>query len=297
MLKITLLSDLHLEHHPFDLKNTTGSDVLVLAGDILQIFSLNKAKDSAATAISNQYRAFLKCASEEFKYVIYVAGNHEFYNGQFHKGLVQLKAECDKFGNIFFLENETVILEGVMFAGCTLWTNFNNGDIETMAKARLLVPDYTAIRDETRRFNPVRAEQLYARHMQSMQFLTATVNAYNLGLSTFTAQAIAQQVQHAQSVTATFPQQLVIVTHHSPSFNAVPEQFKDATIANGLYHSDLDEFITSNPTITAWLHGHVHNAKRYYIGETLIACNPRGYCSDEYTEQTHWDQNFTIDLE
>jgi hypothetical protein len=43
----------------------------------------------------------------------------------------------------------------------------------------------------------------------------------------------------------------------------------------------LDDFIESRPQIRLWLHGHTHHNFNYWIGETRVVCNPRGYVGHE----------------
>jgi hypothetical protein len=57
--------------------------------------------------------------------------------------------------------------------------------------------------------------------------------------------------------------------------------YTDATVMNGGYSSDLDEFIENHPEIKLWTHGHTHHPFDYVIGETRIVCNPRGYINHE----------------
>jgi hypothetical protein len=46
---------------------------------------------------------------------------------------------------------------------------------------------------------------------------------------------------------------------------------------NGGYHSELSEFILDHPQIKLWTLGHMHDPHSYYIGDTYVVCNPRGY--------------------
>ena len=67
------------------------------------------------------------------------------------------------------------------------------------------------------------------------------------------------------------------------------EQYKSQYLMNGAYSSDLSEFILDHPQIKLWTHGHTHHPFDYVIGETRIVCNPRGYESDGYCENSGWD--------
>jgi 3',5'-cyclic AMP phosphodiesterase CpdA len=104
-MKIRILSDLHLEAAPFD-PPPAPADVVVLAGDI----------DNGPAGI--------EWAKGRFDApVLYVAGNHEPYDGEFHATQAALHAAADRTG-IRLLECGEAVLGGVRFLGCTLWTDF-----------------------------------------------------------------------------------------------------------------------------------------------------------------------------
>ena len=88
-----------------------------------------------------------------------------------------------------------------------------------------------------------------------------------------------------------------VVGHHSPSLQSIHPVYAHEKIMNGGYHSDLSEFILDHPQISLWTCGHTHHAHWYHIGDTLIACNPRGYQADGYSEDTGWNPNIVIDLD
>ena len=134
-LKISICSDVHLEFGPLELKNVDQAQVLILSGDIMLAEKPNKE--------------FLEQCSREFPFVLYVAGNHEFYHGYWHKSLNSLKQLCfDNFHNVYFLENESIMIEDTLFLGCTLWTDMNKHDAITMWRANQNMNDYRHIKDD-----------------------------------------------------------------------------------------------------------------------------------------------------
>src|ERR1700733_5675002 len=106
-MRLQVFSDLHLEFGRFEpaLKNP---DVVVLAGDIHQ--------GTAGVKWAGQY-----CRDCP---VIYVPGNHEFYNHSIPDLIQALKREA-RGGNVHVLENNAVIINDFVFLGCSLWTNFH----------------------------------------------------------------------------------------------------------------------------------------------------------------------------
>jgi predicted phosphodiesterase len=93
----------HLEFGEQCLPNT-DADIVVAAGDI---------------GVFDQGLAWLRSIN---KPVIYIAGNHEFYNGEYHDVLQMLRRECSG-SNIQFLDKDVFIFQGVRFLGCTLWAD------------------------------------------------------------------------------------------------------------------------------------------------------------------------------
>jgi Icc-related predicted phosphoesterase len=76
------------------------------------------------------------------------------------------------------------------------------------------------------------------------------------------------------------PGSYVVVGHHCPSELSVAAQYK-GNLLNAAFRSGLDAFIEARPQIRLWLHGHTHYNFNYWIGETRVVCNPRGYIGHE----------------
>ena len=186
-MKLHILSDLHLEFgEPFAVPSAEA-DVLVLAGDI---HCGTRGLDCAASIAKGRP-------------VIYVAGNHEFYGHHLHGTAVALRKVAAELG-IHYLDNDELALDGVRFLGTTLWTNFTlNGLGEVMfyslRTARRLMNDFSTIRyGSTGWFLP---EQSVILHRAARAWLE---------------QALAEP----------FGGPTVVVSHHCPHPNSVPERFK-----------------------------------------------------------------------
>jgi Icc-related predicted phosphoesterase len=72
----------------------------------------------------------------------------------------------------------------------------------------------------------------------------------------------------------------VVITHHAPSIQSIPEEFKNSYLS-AAYASNLEDFIIKHQP-EFWIHGHVHKPIKYKIGETKIICNPHGYIDEAY---------------
>jgi hypothetical protein len=88
-------------------------------------------------------------------------------------------------------------------------------------------------------------------------------------------------------------EKFVVVGHHSPSFLSCHPMYKNDSLMNGCYHSDLSEFIMDRPQIKLWTHGHTHHPFDYVLGETRVVCNPRGYAGHE---DSGWNPNIVIEV-
>ena len=284
-MRIKLVSDLHLEFSDINIQNDNNYDVLILAGDIMIAQDLhdhhaadfNPYSQGAFADLSRKqqrvqrFRDFFKRCSFQFPHVIYIMGNHEFYNGKFYAGIDYMRQECAKFTNVYMLEQDTKVIDDVTFIGGTLWTDMNKADPLTMHAIEGMMNDFRIIRNDKRNYAAMSARDVVERHRKTLQYFRSVLAE-----------------QHDRK--------FVVVGHHSPSFQSVHETYKHETLMNGGYHSDLSEFILDHPQIKLWVHGHTHHPFDYVIGETRIVCNPRGYESDGYSEDSGWNPNIIIEV-
>jgi len=280
-MKIRILSDIHLEWNDYTLTNPTDADTLILSGDIMLASPLHdypygslpvwddENEYGPNQTLAMRFRRFLETASRLFKYVIYVAGNHEFYYGKFHGGIDDLREECNHYGNIYYLENDIVSLDGIIFIGATLWTDLNDYHQLTEYIVKDCMSDYKVIKNDHCGYRKLLPRDTLMRHEKSLDFIKKEL-AYSTN------------------------EKVIICTHHSPSFLSIDEKFAYEKEMNGAYCSKLDDVITSNPHIKMWTHGHIHKHRNYFIGDTNIICNPRGYVSDKGAEYTEWDEFLTL---
>ena len=271
-MRIAICSDLHLEFGDIVLKNEKKADLLILGGDIMIANDLHDhpVRDPNATMPINlgsrqraayQYRDFLARVSFEFPHVIYIAGNHEFYHGKFPGSLADLRRESARFPNIYFLENDVKVIDDLTFIGCTLWTDMNRGDPLTLHSGPSMMTDFNVIRNDAAGYTKLRPAHVMSAFRKSVDYIKTVVAEKH-------------------------DQKFVVVGHHAPSPLSVHEIYKNEYIMNGMFHSNLSEFILDRPQIKLWTHGHTHHNFDYMLGETRIVCNPRGYIGHELSAET-----------
>jgi hypothetical protein len=205
---------------------------------------------------AQRYRDFLSQVSKEFPHVIYVAGNHEFYHGKFDGSLTDLRNECAKFPNVYFMEDDTKQIGDVTFIGCTLWTDMNGSDPLTLHIVNSGMNDFQVIRNDTQGYTKLRPAHVVSRHRSSLDYIKTVVQGNR-------------------------EKRYAVVGHHAPSKLSTHPRYADDIHMNGAYSSDLSEFILDHPEIKLWTHGHTHYPFDYMIGDTRIVCNPRGYIGYE----------------
>jgi predicted phosphodiesterase len=284
-MKIQLCSDLHLEFSDINITNEDNADVLILSGDIMIAQDLhehhaadfNPYSSGALADLSRKlqrvarFRNFLERCSVQFPHVVYVMGNHEFYHGKFYASIDHMREEVAKFDNIYLLENDTKVINDVVFVGATLWTNMNKHDPMTMHAVKDMMNDFRTIRNDRREYAAMSPRDVVLRHTHTLDYFRARLSEHK-------------------------DKKCVVVGHHSPSFKSVHESRRSQILMNGAYHSDLSEFILDHPQIALWTHGHTHHPFDYVIGETRVVCNPRGYEGDGYSEDTGWNPNLILEI-
>ena len=121
-LTVQIASDLHIEFKNNEVPDVLSvidpcADVLILAGDVGSLY--NEA----------QLSLFLKNICEYFKLVVYVPGNHEYYKPKntpdvdiliLHQRLLNMQNHIE---NLHILCGDSILLDNVCIAGCTLWSN------------------------------------------------------------------------------------------------------------------------------------------------------------------------------
>ena len=150
-MKIHVLNDLHIEFADFDIPDT-DADVIVLAGDIG--VGTDGLKWIAQQAVK--------------KPVIYVPGNHEFYQHD----LALVKHLKDKaLSHIHVLDNDQVEIDGVRFLGSILWTDFalygEADKVLSMQHAKSSMSDFNLINNGHGPFTP---QDSIIRHEYSRQW-------------------------------------------------------------------------------------------------------------------------------
>lgn len=269
---IRTASDLHTEFWAFNKMErimdrilpplpTDKDTVLVLPGDI---GTFNRYASSIKPAVN--------ILSKRFRLVLYVYGNHEWYNSAVWGKEKEFWTDKRKPKNVVILQDSFIIIDHVLFIGSTLWTDFDSFDEMAMHCAARGMNDFICIKTGYR-------DDLQPYSLQQMQPLTpqATANAH-MNSRKFIFDALTVD-RHGSLLGAILPEdekpKRVVITHHCPSERSVHQKYK-GDLLNHAFYSDLDKFII-NGGPDLWFHGHTHESFDYELGRTRVICNPYGY--------------------
>lgn len=255
-MKILPLSDLHFEFHrdggeAFVKTLPEGDlvDVVVLAGDI---------------AVGPGIPAALKLFCDRYEKVVYVHGNHEFYDQYYGDVIAHTLRATEENENLIWLNNDHIWIKNEdaryasevlneRFVGNTLWFP-QPEDYLTYERAKRGMTDFSAIKDFE--------SWVFDRNASHINFLNEIVDYMD-----------------------------IVVTHHLPTFESVDRQYEGSPL-NAFFVCDMRELILkSRPKL--WIHGHTHTSMDYMLGNTRIVCNPFGYARIE--ENSRFDARLIID--
>ena len=236
-MRCALYSDLHLEIKGW-VPPLLDVDVVILAGDI-----------------GSHTHGLAWAAATFMQPVIYVAGNHEYYDA--HLGmLAELQKPSWAQSGTYFLEKRSLALNGVRFLGCTLWSGFDLYGADKadayMAIAKRGINDYWMI--HTRGGKRMEPRDTLRLHRTALRWLDA---------------------ERAKP----FDGKTVVVTHFAPHRGCVAPQYEGGDVTP-YFVTDLSRLMQKH-RIGVWCHGHTHTNHDFVAeGGCRVISNQLGYPSE-----------------
>lgn len=241
-MKIHLVSDIHAECSGHEGRGSEyvappglpEDAVVVAAGDI----------HDAARAPGWLRRTFGD------RRIVYVTGNHELYGFEAKVALGDCRKKAEKH-RIDHLDRGSLVIDGIRFLGCTLWTDFRLRGaqcvIDDMRAASRLMMDYRRVFKEG--VVPIGPHDTFKWHIDDINWL---------------ASECLKQGDWTKTV---------IVTHHGPAKESCA---RDIDQFSSAFCSDLGEFVAACGA-PFWFHGHTHSNVDYMLGATRVLTNQVGY--------------------
>jgi predicted phosphodiesterase len=251
-MRLRVLSDLHIRDHGPPALPRRGADppadAVLIAGDV------HRGTDAIR---------WLRAAFPE-RPVVYVAGNHESYDGYLDATLASLRRAADPLpganaeapvpNGVYFLERNELTIGSLRILGCTFWTDFNlfaGKRARAMRACRANVDDYRRIH-LLRARRALRPRDTARIHQTSVRWLRNRLAAPPPG------------------VRAT-----VVLTHHAPAPRSVDPRYADS-FTSAAFVARQERLVEASGA-TLWVHGHVHASFDYRIGDTRVLANPQGH--------------------
>jgi len=230
-MRIQIMSDVHFEFWyagsvgSFLDECKTDADCLILAGD--------------ACSLQNEQDTFdqLSEVCKRYKHVVYVPGNHEFYDVSIDDGLATLARVAALPGceNLHVLHpTHGCTIDGQVFKGGTMWQ-----PADRAASRRYSITDHRLIRG-------------------------------------FEQEAPKQYQQFYDLVYGNLLDTDIVVSHHAPSNTSISSEWIGSPYNRWFITPEMDSII-HNKQPKLWVHGHVHSDWDYKLSNTRVVCNPRGY--------------------
>ncbi len=278
-MKLLVLSDLHLEFAQFRVPDV-DYDVVILAGDI---------------SVPASKVRFWACRAKNFgeaKPIIFVPGNHEFYAGVMSSTLTAMR-QASAGTNFHALDCRQVVVDGVRFLGCTLWTDFavridtpeglQSDAVAAAFEAGQVLADFRAI-----------------RVAETIAPAKPGAQAQNIRRQFTPEDSLALHQQHREwlleKLKEPFDGATVVITHHAPHRGSLAAQYANDWVS-GAFVSELPSEFFEVPVL--WVHGHTHTSFDYRVNQCRVVCNPRGYMlgwNGRIPENDQFDPAFIVDL-
>ena len=243
-MKLRIISDVHCDvNKDYSVKFDFGDDFVICCGDV--------SGDRITTK---------EWIDKNIKNGIIISGNHLGYNEVTFDEKdtldysIKYLQECYNSEPIYFLENQSVEIDDVIFVGCMLFTDFKLFNNEEYCKV------------------------VASRGLNDFKYVKVSRgNEIELITTMYQQQQHTKSLKYIESVCAKNPdKKIVVITHHAPSYKSVPVQFKNSMVS-AAYASNLESTIQKYDNLKLWCHGHMHESCHYELFGTRIVCNPLGY--------------------
>jgi len=254
-MEIRLFSDIHLEFNDYTIPHLQGDEdrILVLAGDI---------------GVGQPVVEFLLRHQHQFRHIFYVLGNHEFYGGYIDDVRAFWSSHTDSadtIPNLTVLDcDKTQEIDGVVFYGGTMWTDYNNSHPIDMMIAEGAMTDFTRILGEET------PSDIVLFHNEFKQYLDTHLPFQDMS------------------------KKHVVISHHLPSVQCVAPCYQGDSL-NTAFHANMDrDGYFDAYKIDHWFCGHSHIACNVMVNETKVRSNPRGYSDWEPESSTGFDPELIL---
>lgn len=251
-MRIKYGSDFHAEYGSIDFPQTDDdkNTVLVLLGDQGRNFQYGQM-----------------CG--QFKHVIAVAGNHDYYGKTIKEvDTGYFAALQSSHSNFHFLQCGEIVIDDVRFLGCTLWTDLRNGHPLTVHTVANAGNDFRKIHNQNDD-DHISPEEIMSINREHQAWLRNKLN------------------EPRERTT-------IVLTHFAPDRICRDRRHRDDEFSFYTTNSNMRDVLECESWDT-WLFGHVHSKQRHIFETTdgrrqQLLANPRGYPHREDVSDFHLEE-------
>lgn len=232
--------------------------ILALCGDIGRACDVDKMTE------------LLRCLKSKFEHVLWVPGNHEFYENTVPNAVRQME-DIAAASNTTLLNNDHIDIGSFRFIGSTLWSHIPQADIASGHIERCM-NDYHSI-----------------KFANGVKLTPNHTNGFHAECANYLDMALQTCVEDGKDA--------IVLTHYLPSLQVVDEKYIDSPF-NAAFATALDDVLIKkhSNTVALWAFGHSHSSVSQQVGGVHLLSNPRGYPSDggASAENDDYDVGMTI---
>ena len=242
------------------------ADILVIAGD--------------TSHYNNQTEMMLRylASKKMYKKIFVTFGNHNLYlvsNSQESKykkswnKVLELKQMCEAIETVEFLDGNIVEVDGVRIGGCSMWYDFSYGkkignldDFQMLQKWKSVMNDANLIKGD---------DYLGSTNSGGMYSYGKTKH--------YTFDPLKFFEQEKEKFLKIIEDCDVFVSHFGPVVPPdIQPHYKNTT--TGFYYFDGERYLWADKAPKLYIFGHTHDTFQFQVNNTILACNPLGYKSE-----------------
>lgn len=246
------------------------ADVLVFAGDNSHYPHQNKLMLEKIAAKKMYKKIFVTFGNHD----LYLVSNAQRskYNTSWDK-VLELKAICEEIDTVEFLDGNIVEVDGVTFGGTGGWYDmsygkqlFNMNHFAMMHKWKDTMNDANLIvgNDYPKEINDSRYESMYGRYGNEKKYTFDPLKFFK---------------QEEEKMLAIVEECDVFISHVGPIVPpSLPLHYQ--TPVTGFYYFNGEWILNKEKAPKLWIFGHTHDKYLWKHKNTVLACNPLGYKSE-----------------
>lgn len=234
--------------------------VLIISGDLW----------SGTKFIEYAGFSWISEVSKQFKHVLIVLGNHDFWPTNDKLTIRTGATKCNnllvdmRILNVTVLDCDTFSFPedpDILFVGATMWTDMDRG-------------------------NPLRMMHMSSYMAYDSQI---AVETGDYGIKKLTSERwVAEHKRHRDYIKLISEQnrdkKIFVITHHVP-LTTLGDPKYNGDLGNSYYYSDLSYIILDNPHITHWCYGHTHHQRDEMFETCRMLNNAVGYQGEHFEQQ------------